>query len=242
MRFVGGKYRHAKAIVDAILRETPPGLPWVEPFVGSASVIAHVPPDRFRLGSDGDPYIIALHHAVQRGWRGFENVSEAAWRGVKAHPTWVEPHELAFIGFGCSFGARWFEGYARDPKKATNYAASAKRNLERLAPRIAGVPFVHCDYRRLTLPPGHAIVYADPPYKQSIHDYYPNAGEFSHQEFWTWCQEKARTGYHVYVSEFEGPEDPNICTTTVWEKPRSASLTRDTGAMKRTEKLFCLVP
>ena len=40
-----------------------------------------------------------------------------------------EDHVLTgFVGFGCSFGGKWFGGYARNAG-GTNYAAQSKRSL-----------------------------------------------------------------------------------------------------------------
>lgn len=238
MRYVGGKHRLAKHIIQAILKhvaldgwEVRPV--WVEPFVGAATVIAEVPSYFTRIGADGDPYIIAMHKAVQAGWLPPDTVTNAEWRHIRYNKDQYPPELVAFVGYNCSYASRWFEGYARDPKTGHNYAASGRRNLAKMAPALEGVEFFHCDYKDLYIPP-KSLVYCDPPYTRSVKNYYRNCPPFDHETFWNWCRDKAREGHKVYVSEFDAPADMRI----IWSRERACSLDKDTGALRAVDRVF----
>lgn len=239
MRYVGGKHRIGKAIVEAILADlgdTPPQT-WLEPFVGSGAVIENVPPTFNRIGLDANPWIIHLLQAVSEGWDPPSEVSNELWRRVRENKAAYPPELVAFVGFGCSYAARWFEGYARDPKHGFNFAAGSAKNLLKQKPKLEGVSFGVSSYDLVAIQPGlgPTVIYCDPPYKQSVKDYY-HTGRFEHASFWAWCKWRAEQGHQVFVSEFNAPNKPWI--KTIWEKDRSSSLTRNTGAQKNTEKLF----
>src|SRR5690606_31591619 len=117
----------------------------------------------------------------------------------------------AFAGFGCSFGGKWFGGYARGFKASgepRNYAAEAGRRLRKL---VAGLPegatVVHAGYRSWS-PYVHAdvLVYCDPPYADTTS--YGAVDPFDSDDFWqhvrAWTTER---GAAVFVSEYDAPGD-----------------------------------
>lgn len=262
MRYIGGKHRLAKHIVreifDDCLRELngPVSEVWIEPFVGSGSVIAEVPPSWRRIGYDANPYAIALLKQTQADTSIFpDTLTEEWWKyyrmfyreeGFCVNEGFQTQNALvAFAGWGCSYAARWFEGYARDPRRGTNYAASAKRNLERLQPKIQGVEFATSNYLDLTIPEeyGRVILYCDPPYMGCYHDYYKDAGgTYDTFEFWEWALQVAERGHHVYVSEFGVPPQFANRTRLIWTANRAVSLDKDTGRKTRIDALFKVVP
>ena len=231
MRYMGGKHRLAKHLLNVMLPSHEGA--WIEPFVGSASVIAHVPQEYQRIGSDLNPYLIDLHRALQSGWVPPTNLTNEEWRAIRDHKDHYDPALVAFAGFGCSYGARWFEGYARSPKSpTTNHAAATARNLEHMRPLLAGIDFRHGSYDELVLPSPPGTIYADPPYAGTKP--YSGLPKFNHGRFWRWATLQARRGYKVYVSEFTAPEGWEC----IWEKERPISLTKDTGAKRGIERLF----
>lgn len=97
-------------------------------------------------------------------------------------------------------------------------------------PRLRGVRFECALYHRISVP-NNAVVYCDPPYKNTT-----GYGEtFDHEVFYTWVRCLRDEGVTVYISEYQMPED----FTPIWEKQVSASLTTDTGSRKAKEVLFC---
>lgn len=140
----------------------------------------------------------------------------------------------AFAGFGCSFGGKWFGGYARSTG-GTNYAAQSKRSLLRDMASLMDAEFVCADYRKVCIPRG-SVIYADPPYSGTT----GYGGEkFDTGEFWMAMRLLADTGHPVFVSEQSAPPDV-LC---VWEKPFTRTLDRNkSNQFQVTERLFYLPP
>lgn len=231
MKYMGSKARHAKEILPIILSGRTDGQWYVEPFVGGANVIDKV--DGNRIGSDFNPYVIALWKAVSDGWVPPDLVTEEEY--AEARRDRVEDARTAFIGFGCSYSGKFFGGYARgDDAKGNprNYCAESKRNILKQAESLRGVQFHHCSYDDLEIPP-NSIIYCDPPYLGTT-GY--ATGSFDHDKFWQWCRDKVSEGHRVYVSEYTAPDD----WVSVWEKTVNNTLTKDTGSKKGVEKLFVM--
>lgn len=224
MQYVGSKGRHAKYILPIILKDRIPGSLYVEPFVGGANCIDKV--GGRRLGADIDENVICLLSAVRDGWEPPESLSEDEYKALKAEDS-VSP-KRSFAGFLCSFGSKWFGGYARS-SDGKSYPAIARRSLKRQAPNLAGIEFIHSDYRDLCIEDG-STVYCDPPYK-GVTGY--SSGKFDHDSFWEWTRETSKR-CNVFVSEYEAPED-FVC---VWERATTSNIDSRGSNFLRTEKLF----
>lgn len=230
MRYLGGKTRLAKHIAEAILTDTDSRSTYIEPMVGGGSVLAEMAP-HFNTVFAGDihPDLVMLYVAVKNGWIPPHEVSEFEYQNLKR----AVPSALrGFVGFGCSFGGRWFEGYARNATK-TNYAAQSSRSLVKISPNIRSVHF-YCQPYQDWFPKPADVVYLDPPYRGTKP--YSGTAPFDHDEFWNIARRWRSLGAHVYVSEFAAPED----WTPIWEKPRKVGLGVQSNASYRTEtdKLF----
>jgi DNA adenine methylase len=135
-----------------------------------------------------------------------------------------------FVGFGCSFGGKWFGSYARD-KAGTNYALQSKRSLLKDMTALSRAQFMCSDYRGVPIPYG-AVVYADPPYNSTT-GY--NRERFDSYEFWNYARLIATTGHLLFVSEQNAPPD----FEAIWEKPFTRTLDANkSNQFKVTEKLF----
>lgn len=224
MQYMGSKSRHAKEILPIILSGRVEGQWYVEPFVGGANVIdkVHGP----RIANDSHPSLIALLKAVSLGWEPPENVSEDDYRAARSLP---DCPLKGFIGFPCSFGAKWFGGYARN-KTGTNYARTGRNALLKQAPNLRGIDFRCGSYLDLHVPE-NSIIYCDPPYAGTT----KYSGGFDHEKFWNWCNMKSDEGHIVYVSEYEAPDGWKC----IWEKPVTTNFDSGrSGASPRIEKLF----
>lgn len=146
----------------------------------------------------------------------------------------ADPVLAGFVGFGCSFGGKWFGGYARN-KTGTNYAEQSKRSLLKDMATLQDAQFVCGDYRHLCIPQ-NSVIYADPPYNNTT----GYAGDrFDTAEFWIAMRLLADLGHTVFVSEQEAPPDIQC----IWEKPFTRTLDRNKGnQFTVTEKLFYLPP
>lgn len=134
------------------------------------------------------------------------------------------------MGFGCSFGGKWFGGYAKNAT-GTNYAAQSKRSVLKDLQGLRTVEFTNLDYRQVPIPRG-AVIYADPPYADTT-GY--GKEKFDSAEFWSCMRLLATTGHTVFISEQHAPPD-FVC---IWEKPFTRTLDRNkSNQFKVYERLF----
>lgn len=230
MKYVGSKNRHAKEIITVINPQNSDV--WVEPFVGGANIIDKVP-CRVRIGADVHPQLIKLLVAVRDGWIPPDVVTEEMYKYEMREKQ--NTAKCGFVGFCCSYSGKWFGGYARGNTNkgvSRNYAKEAQQNLLKQAPNLQGVELLWCPYTELEIPDG-AIIYCDPPYRDTTKY---SSGNFDHNMFWDWCEQKAKDGHRVYVSEYTAPDG----WKAVWQKQVNNTLAKDTGSKKGTEKLFTL--
>lgn len=233
MRYQGGKSRIASPIADVITQRG--GECFVSLFCGSCAVESKVRGYTRKILNDRHEYLIALLQAVQIGYQPPDEVTPEQYQYIRQNKDVSKPL-TGFVGFGCSFGGKWFGGYARNAT-GTNYAAQSKRSLlkDMTTLGVGKAEFVCGDYRDVRIPPG-AVVYADPPYHDTT-GY--DGGKFDTETFWRAMRLLADTGHPVFVSEQTAPPDI-LC---VWEKPFTRTLDRNKGnQFTVTERLYYLPP
>lgn len=231
MKYRGSKLRLARHIVPILMDGHDDTKPYVEPFVGGGNLMAQVPAS-IRWGNDTASYAIELLDAIaNRGYTPPEVVTEEQYRAAKAEPWMYCPEYIGFLAYSCSYGGKFWGGYARSSNNSgtkRNHAAEQVRQLKRQAEGLKGVHFTSVDYRDLQIPDGSTI-YCDPPY-QGTTSY---RGDFDHDLFWEWVDVKSQT-CRVFVSEYEAPDWCEV----VWQGRITSSLTKNTGAKYGQEKLF----
>lgn len=228
MQYQGGKSRIASEL-SAILNTQNKERPFISLFCGSCAVESRIQGFPRMVCNDKHRYLISMLRGVQAGYDLPEHVNETAYRYIREHPD-EDPALTGFVGFGCSFGGKWFGGYARN-KNGTNYAAQSKRSLLKDMASLSHAEFVCSDYRDVPIPYG-AVIYADPPYD---HTTGYNREAFDSAEFWAYARLIATTGHLLFVSEQTAPPD----FTPVWEKPFIRTLdVNKNNQFKVTEKLF----
>lgn len=229
MRYQGGKSRIAQDIASVI--SVRGGDCFVSLFCGSCAVESKVQGFSRKILNDRHQYLIALLQGVQRGYELPESITPEQYQHIREHKD-DDPTLAGFAGFGCSFGGKWFGGYARNAT-GTNYAAQSKRSLLKDMATLQDATFVCADYRRVCIPP-RAVIYADPPYNNTT-GYHGD--RFDSAEFWIAMRLLADTGHTVFVSEQEAPPDIQC----VWERKFTRTLDRNkSNQFSVTEKLFFL--
>jgi DNA adenine methylase len=183
-----------------------------------------------RYASDSNPYIIAYWQAVQSGWLPPEDLSAAQYAAAKASPANYPPELVAFAGFGCSFGGKWFAGYSKRTG-TRDYVREARALTLKMRPAILGVSLACKPYNEVEIPP-NAVVYCDPPYANTTE--YKGAAPFGSAAFWEWARSLSLAGTPVYVSEFSAPSDFH-CTKAVI---RTETMARDGGGQLVFDRLF----
>ena len=227
MRYVGGKSKIAPAIAKIINSEG--GGTFISLFCGSCAVECKVEGFDKIICNDKHPYLIALYRALQNGYEPPDVVSEEEYRYARLHKD-EDKARAGFIGFACSFGGKWFGGYARAKKSVRGYAHEGKVSLERQLPFLREMEFVCGDYKDVPVPDG-SVVYADPPYFGTTKYKYG----IDHDEFWEYMRSLAKRGCKVFVSEQTAPPDFKC----VWEKQLKRTLDLNKNNLfTATEKLF----
>lgn len=227
MRYQGGKSRIAKHIASII--NSQPGDFYLEPFVGGSSVLALVDKPN-RVATDIEPNLIAMWKSVQDGWVPPSNVSRELYNDLR------ESNEVTalrgFVGYACSWGGKWFGGYASGGEKEShrNYAAESASRIARIRNGIMNSHFGCIDFRMLN--PSGAVVYCDPPYKGTT-AYSAIDNDFDHESFWEWCESLSKSNI-VLVSECNAPDGWSVA----WEKQLASGYVNDGRKKYRTERLF----
>lgn len=225
MRYMGGKSRIAKPIVDAIRSHGKhvQGRPVLEPFCGGLGVTLALSSLGPVLCSDTNPSLIALYQGWQDGWRPPSEVTAEDYAAAKHLPD-SSPLK-AFTRYGVSFGGCG-RSYARAP--GINFAGQTARQLAKQVP--AAFSFDCVSFFELEPRPGLTL-YLDPPY-QNTHRY-EGQGTFDSAKFWEHANAWAAVT-DVYVSEFAVPDDWEI----VWSKERVSPIAQSAENYKtRTELL-----
>jgi len=226
MRYLGGKSKLAKYILPYIMPHIWDYQYYVEPFCGSCAVLEKIQCIK-RIAADSNYYLIEMWKAVQNGWLPPKNISEELYTDIKNNKSKYPPELVSFVGFGCSFGGKFFRGFARGVRR--NFAKESYNKVIKSIPAINDVLFIHTDYQNLWIP-DKSIIYCDPPYINT-EKYKHN---IDHKEFWIWCEQRALEGHLVFVSEQSHP--PNFFSKIL--KTRKASTTIGTSSKYIKELLI----
>ena len=231
MRYQGGKSRIAQHIAQIITTERErEQLTFISLFCGTCSIESKIKGFNNIICNDKHEYLIELFKGVQNGYELPELITEEQYKYIREHK---DENKIltGFVGFGCSFGGKWFGGYARN-KTNTNYALQSKKSLLKDMSNLMTAQFTCQDYRDVIIP-NNSIVYADPPYNNTT-GY--GKDKFNSDEFWKYMRVISKNN-KVFISEQTAPNDFKC----VWEKEftRTLDVNKD-NQFKVSEKLFTL--
>ena len=231
MQYFGGKAKIAKELSKELQSRLNEGQAFVDLFCGSCNIISKIQAP-VRIANDLHKELIALHKAVQQGWTPPFSVSELEYKEIKNSKDCPD-YLKAFVGFGCSFAGRYFEGYARGGRQ--NYAKGSANSLIRKHSTMRDVIFTSRNYSEVEIPNG-SLIYCDIPYRSSTKKY--QVGWFQHEEFYMWAKEMKSTGCTVLVSEYlqNVPEG----WTVEWMKESSMSVRNKEGEQEGTVEVLMI--
>ena len=210
MQYMGGKSRISKQIAEILNSAIDKNKPFVSLFCGSCAIESKVQAD-VKILNDKHPYLIAMWQALQDGWMPPDVVTKEEYYRVKANMD-ENPALTGFVGFGCSFGGKWWGGYAKDMSG------------------LQSATFTCLDYHDVEIPDG-AVVYCDPPYVNTT-GY--TVGQFDTDEFWDYMRQLSKR-CDVYISEESAPDDFEC----IWSKEKIRTLEKnDNVGRVKVEKLF----
>lgn len=186
------------------------------------------------IGSDANQDLILLWQALAAGWQPPSTLTREEWKDLRV----AEPSALrAFAGFGCSFGGKWFAGYARPDKRSRDkhcYADTAARGLLRKLSTMHPNPEFHHGSYDAWSPGAGTLVYCDPPYASTTT--YGAVDAFDSERFWKVAESWAEAGSSVFVSEYAAPAP----WREVWSAPVQISLKVENNIPPAVERLFTL--
>lgn len=210
---------------------------YVEPFVGGGNSIDKIDFDK-KVGYDNHIELIALLNQLKSNPSALPaEISFEAYSKVRANPSLYPRWYVGAVGFGASYGGRYFDGgYGRNSDKSSVYP-TRRKNMVAQSSGLQGISFEYvASYQNIVFPDGEkALIYCDPPYRDTKK--YSTSLNFDHEAFYQWCREKRAEGHIVLVSEYWMPSD----FIQVWAKDVNMLLksTRK-EAEARTERLFVL--
>lgn len=238
MRYFGGKARISKELSSFINEHYLKGnsRPFVDLFCGSCNITTKIDKNREVIANDKHKYLIAMWKELQNGWIPPRSCTNEQWRYVRENQD-IKPHVSGFIGFSCSFGGRWFEGYTRGRDNKgfeRNYAEEGYKGVMKKLKDLQEVKFFNLNYDEVPLPT-NSVVYCDIPYKNTIHYNKKEVGIFDHEKFYSWCKEN-KNSYTILISEFEHnvPDDFEI----VWRKENRKSIANKLGEFESTMEIL----
>lgn len=235
-RYHGGKMRIAKYLapfIEARLSDDSPTT-YCEPFCGMLSIFDAIAPYALAgkrvLISDIDKDVAAMWQAAQSGhWDPPQFVDAAFYHQLKRNPD-ADAATRCFVGHQYSFIGTYFNTFSplKDPVKVARRVRSIGSKLH-----DAGAEVRAADYRDI-LDLTNAVVYCDPPYANTHCRF--TTSKFDNDAFWDWCRATARTGNHIFISEFSAPSD----FACLYEHPTRPMIRG--RAVNHPERLFYLSP
>lgn len=226
---------------------------YVEPFCGSLGVLKQIAMFNHQNGitstrntsvaSNMKIYAYDYHEDLIALWKEVQSntfeypisISEQEYNDAKLIPS--PSAYKAFVGFGLSFGGRYFGAYAQKylNGRTDNFCREMSNTLKKVAPYIHNVNFRCKDYRKLR----HKgmFIYCDPPYAKTK---YPiryrrdikKYDIFDNDTFWETVRKWSRDNF-VVVSETTCPDD----FVEIWRmtRYRSAAQSKKTRFLHKTE-------
>jgi len=241
MKYLGGKNKIARYIADFIKDIIDPTMVdgYLEPFCGSLAITVRMIDYKKVLASDIHSDLIKLWKEVKKNtFVPPKTLSESEWKNIKTYPS---PSAMkAFAGFGCSFGGKFFGGYAQKYTngKKENYLKAATNSINKIRPLIENVKFYNKDYKKWR--PKNMLIYCDPPYVSGKFPVKYRTGvkkysDFDNKKFWDAMRKWSKKNY-VFISEQNAPDD----FISVWSKKkyRSISNSKKTRYKSTTTKKY----
>lgn len=234
MRYVGGKSRISSWVQGHVMRVGSRCSTYLEPFLGSAATfVKNSPHFATRMAGDTHADLMEMWRAVAAGWSPPESIDRQVYETQRSAETSAF---RGLVGFGGSFGGKWFGGYADTPfdrhhgRNTKPFYEAARRSVVALKDSLAGATLKTCSFDTWAVNP-NTLAYCDPPYAGTL-GY--NAA-FDHRHFWSVMDAWVDLGATVVVSEQHAPDGWQILA----ERRRKSMLRVGAGSnTERLERLF----
>ena len=212
---------------------------YLEPFVGGGGIAeVMVPHFQNNILSDAHEDLILMWQSLRDGWIPPTTITKEQYDELRD----AEPSALrGFVGFGASWGGKWFGGYVDQPwdkfygRVTQPYMETAARAVLRTSAVFQAhhTTIAHKSYEFWSPRPNN-LVYCDIPYKGTTG--YKGVGAFDQGAFWDWATQWSLTGATIVVSESEAPDNWEVLA----ERKRKNYTKVSTDKGNRREALFML--
>jgi DNA adenine methylase len=233
MRYVGGKTKISKWVAENVVPIIGDRSIYLEPFVGSGGVFVKLAPHfQTIVAADIHPDLILMWQALVAGWDPPVHVTKEEYLALKA----AAPSALrGLVGFGASFGGKWFGGYvdtaydAHWDRRTKPFLAAARESVLKALPVFKRALIQMKDYHDHRVTAG-TVIYCVHPYKDTLG--YGDTGKFNTEDFWRTAKQWAEIGALVVVSEAQAPSGWRVLAqrerkTTLHGGVGSANTTRN---------------
>jgi len=191
MRYQGGKIRKLYPQAEDI---------W-EPFCGGGAVTKALAEAGFKVhASDSHPDLIMMWWAMCAGQSEvFADVTEEEYARLRNAPSSAR---RGFVGYGASFGGKWFGGFADGLNGKLTYVELAKRNVELHVQALPQATFSCTDFFARE-PTRGVLAYLDSPYAGTTG--YKAVSAWDPAKYIRRINEWIESGSILYVSEYQLP-------------------------------------
>ena len=246
MKYMGSKNRIAKHLVPIIEsyfeEETKT---YIEPFVGGANLIDKIHFTN-KIGSDNNKYLIKLLRYVSiYGMDDLpRNIPREHYNDVRTcfneNNGKYSDYYIGYVGFVASYNGRFFDGGysghavgSKGTSKPRDYIRQTINNLEGQIDDLKSIKFRYGDFTMYNDIIHNAVIYCDPPYKNTKK--YGTSNNFDYEAFYNWCRKMSKNNT-ILVSEYEMPSDFKC----IWSIPLKTNMMDTLGGERKTnvEKLF----
>lgn len=216
MRYMGGKFRQSKAIVEVLRPYITSDTVYVEPFCGgmwsATRVVKELHPGTVILNDINKPLMLLWERCIDEGCNWLPVDAEQVEREYPKYKATQDENDplTAWYGIALSFGGKWFGGVARAQKLdekhpyGVNYEYCRESMEKKIAVLNTAIVELHCGTYSSIYVPNNAVVYLDPPYEGRTKAHHFNT--FNYPEFWQWVRDLSKRCV-VFTSCFDCPED-----------------------------------
>lgn len=207
---------------------------YVEPFLGAASVATHVTiPNKYLSEIQSD--LVELWRSALAGTFNPKRINDDEYKLIARNEMQVTPEDRAFYATACSFGGKWFGGFARGQDFHQIGINSIERKRRLLEEHSDSITITNESYEQAVerhRGNPNTVFYFDPPYQGTTG--YKGTPRFNNGRFWDVVRDISRD-HVVFVSEYTYPDD------FVPVQTFNSQITLDISNDKPTKREFLLV-
>jgi len=215
MRYMGGKYRQSKKIVELIKQREGTNFKYCEPFAGgmwsATRVIKELQPSKIILSDINKSLILLWRNLISGELTLPETVTDEIYKKYQKQQDMDDPL-TAWYGIACSFGGKWYGALARQErgyKDKYNFSAQVNSTMKKVEVlrKTKNLQLFCADYWDVVKNLKGWVIYLDPPYAgEKVHGF---CGHFNYSLFFERVKQISKYN-NVYFTCFNCPNEFTI--------------------------------